>query len=455
MRGRILIVEDEEVLRESLVDFFRQEDYTARGVDTLSGARKELYQHDFYLMILDLKLPDGSGIDLLSEISDLQSLLVIVTTAFPEVQTAVRALKLGAFDYINKPFDLDELQLIVERAMDTRQLRGEVNSFRQREKQRNKRSWTRLEGESNVLKKIRQEILLVAKADTTTTLIFGESGVGKELVVEAIHYQSARREGPLLKINCAALPAALLENELFGHEKGAYTDANGRQKGLFEIADHGTLFLDEIAEMEPGLQAKLLRVLEDKTVTRLGGRQPIQVDVRIVAATNRDLRERIDAGLFREDLFYRLNVFPIMVPPLREHPEDIPLLADLFLKEFLLHSPDKNCVFSATAVECLRNHPWPGNVRELKNVIERTTLLHSGGTIIPENLALVGCCSEVKSTIEETKTLSEVEKMHILAVYQNTGNNKTRTADILGINRLTLRRKLKEYGISSGSCKTL
>ncbi|MCD6581727.1 MAG: sigma-54-dependent Fis family transcriptional regulator [Desulfuromusa sp.] len=448
MRGRILIVEDEEILRESLIDFFRQENYTALGADTLFSARKELHLHDFDLMILDMKLPDGSGIDLLSEISDLQSLLVIVATAYPEVQTAVRALKLGAFDYINKPFDLDELQLIVERAMDTRQLRGEVNSFRKREKQRSKRSWTRLEGESNVLKKIRQEILLVAKADATTTLILGESGVGKELVVEAIHYQSARREGPLLKINCAALPATLLENELFGHEKGAYTDANSRQKGLFELADHGTLFLDEIAEMEPGLQAKLLRVLEDKTVTRIGGQQPIYVDVRIVAATNRDLRERIDAGLFREDLFYRLNVFPIMVPPLREHPEDIPLLAALFLKEFLLHSPDKNCVFSAAAMECLSRHQWPGNVRELKNVIERTTLLHPGGTITPENLALVGCCSGGGSATEEMIPLSEVEKTHILAVYKKTGNNKTRTADILGINRLTLRRKLKEYGIS-------
>ena len=447
MRGRILIVEDEEILRESLVDFFRQENYTAVSAETLSKARQELYRHDFDLMILDMKLPDGSGLDLLAEISDLKSLLVIVATAFPEVQTAVKALKFGAYDYINKPFDLDELQLIVERAMETRQLRGEVNSFRQREKQRSQRAWTRLEGESNALRKIRQEIMLVAKADTTTTLILGESGVGKELVAEAIHYQSARREGPLLKINCAALPATLLENELFGHEKGAYTDANSRQKGLFELADHGTLFLDEIAEMEPGLQAKLLRVLEDMTVTRIGGQQPVHVDVRIVTATNRDLFDRIKAGLFREDLFYRLNVFPIRVPPLRKHPEDIPLLACLFLEEFLLHSPDKICEFTPEALACLKKHHWPGNVRELKNVIERATLLHSGGKISPDDLALVGCCSEVKTAVEEMIPLSEVEKNHILAVYKRTENNKTHTADILGINRLTLRRKLKEYGI--------
>jgi len=447
MRGQILIVEDEEILRESLVDFFRQEGYIALSTDSIAAARYEMNRHNFDLMILDMKLPDGSGLDLLAEVSDPQSLLVIVATAFPEVQTAVTALKLGAFDYINKPFDLDELQLLVERAMDTRQLRGEVNSFRQREKQRSKRSWTRLEGDSNVLKKIRQEILLVAKADTTTTLILGESGVGKELVAEAIHYQSARREGPLLKINCAALPATLLENELFGHEKGAYTDASGRQKGLFELADHGTLFLDEIAEMEPGLQAKLLRVLEDMTVTRIGGQQPINVDVRIVTATNRNLRDRIAAGLFREDLFYRLNVFPIRVPPLREHPEDIPLLAKLFLKEFLLHAPDKHCEFSAEALGGLQKNDWPGNVRELKNVIERTTLLHSGGVITREDLAMVGCCTEVKSTTGDLATLAEIEKRHILFVYKETGHNKTRTAEILGINRLTLRRKLKEYGI--------
>ncbi len=447
MRGRILVVEDEEILRESLIDFFRQEGYAVLSADSIAAARHKLNQHDFDLMILDMKLPDGSGLDLLAKVPDPQSLLVIVATAFPEVQTAVTALKLGAFDYINKPFDLDELLLLVERAMDTRQLRGEVQSFRQREKQRSKRSWTRLEGDSNVLKKIRQEILVVAKADTTTTLILGESGVGKELVAEAIHYQSARREGPLLKINCAALPASLLENELFGHEKGAYTDAGRQQKGLFELADHGTLFLDEIAEMEPGLQAKLLRVLEDMTVTRLGGQQPIHVDVRIVTATNRNLRERIKVGLFREDLFYRLNVFPILVPPLREHPEDIPLLAKLFLKEFLLHTPDKQCEFSADALECLQRHEWPGNVRELKNVIERTTLLHPGGVITCKNLALVGCCAEAQATTGKMESLAEVEKRHILSVYQKTGHNKTRTADILGINRLTLRRKLKEFGV--------
>ena len=447
MRGQILIVEDEEMLRESLVDFFRQENYLALSAETLSEARRAMCSHDFDLMLLDMKLPDGSGLDLLAEITDPKSLLVIVATAFPEVQTAIKALKLGAFDYINKPFDLDELHLLVERAMDTRQLRGEVNTFRQREKQRNKRSWTRLEGDSNALKKIRQEILLVAKADTTTTLILGESGVGKELVAEAIHYQSARSEGPLLKINCAALPATLLENELFGHEKGAYTDAGRQQKGLFELADNGTLFLDEIAEMEPGLQAKLLRVLEDMTVTRIGGQHTIHVDVRIVTATNRNLMDRISAGLFREDLFYRLNVFPIHVPPLREHPEDIPLLANLFLKEFLMHSPDKSCEFSPTALECLKKHHWPGNVRELKNVIERATLLHAGGTIFPEDLTLVGCCSEATVVSHEMTTLAEVEKAHILAIYKQSGQNKTSTADILGINRLTLRRKLKEYDV--------
>jgi len=447
MLKQILIVEDEEILRESLVDFFQQEGYRAVSSGTLRDAQTLLAQYDFDLVILDLKLPDGSGLDLLAQIPDLQLLPVIVVTAFPEVQTAVRALKLGAFDYINKPFDLDELQLVVERAIDARQLRGEVQSFRRREVQRAKRSWKRLEGKSAALTKIRQEILLVARSEATTTLILGESGVGKELVAEAVHFQSRRCEGPLLKINCAALPVNLLENELFGHEKGAYTGADKQQKGLFELANCGTLFLDEIAEMDMGLQAKLLRVLEDKTVTRLGGRQSIYADVRIVAATNRNLPDRIQAGQFREDLYYRLNVFPLYVPPLREHPEDIPLLANLFLQEFMFHVEGKSRTFSPKALLLLQKCHWPGNVRELRNIVERVTLLHPGGEIKAADLALAGCCLASEAATDTAVPLSVVEKKHILAIYQQTGQNKTQTAELLGISRLTLRRKLKEYGM--------
>lgn len=449
MQGRILIVEDESFLRESLCEFFVQENYSVSDSATLEQAREKLASTSFDLMILDLKLPDGSGLDLLNELMDQQSPQVIVTTAFPEVQSAVKALKLGAYDYINKPFDLDELQLVVDRALDARQLENVVDSYHQREKQRHHRSWTRLEGESDALRQIRQQIMLVANSDATTTLILGESGVGKELVAEAIHFQSSRNRGPLLKVNCAALPASLLEDELFGHEKWAFTDARKERKGLFELADNGTLFLDEIAEMEIGLQAKLLRVLEDRTISRIGGREPVHVNVRIVTATNRNLLTRIRAGQFREDLYYRLNVFPLRVPPLREHPEDIPVLANLFLTEFLLRTPDKECCFSAEALKCLQQQHWPGNVRELKNIIERISLLHSGGMITPADLNPLGCCNDSSSLSDEEtcEPLFEVEKRHIIKVYQKNDYNKTKTADLLGITRLTLRRKLNEYGV--------
>jgi len=263
MSERILIVDDEDILRESLAEFFTQQGYVVQSCADLAAARAQLKSGSFDLAILDLKLPDGSGLDLLSELRGADAPLVLVVTAFPEVQTAVKALKQGAFDYINKPFDLDELQMVVERALETRRLRGRVNSFQQREKQWAQRSWTRLVGVSPVMERIRQEIKLVARSESTTALLLGESGVGKELVAEAIHYQSARCEGPLLKVNCAALPATLLEDELFGHEKGAFTDAHSSRQGLFELANHGTLFLDEIAEMSIDLQAKMLRVLED------------------------------------------------------------------------------------------------------------------------------------------------------------------------------------------------
>lgn len=321
MRRRILIVDDEREVRDGLLEFLRDEGYETAGAETLADARRDLSRSPFDLVLLDLRLPDGSGLDLLAELNVPDAPPVVVVTAFPEVQTAVRALKLGAQDYINKPFDLDELLLMVNRTLETRELREEVASFREGQKLRLRRSLDRIVGDSPALTRLRREIDLVAASDTTTALILGESGVGKELVAEAIHYRSARCEGPLVKVNCAAIPATLLESELFGHEKGAFTDASTTQKGMFELAHRGTLFLDEIAEMDERLQAKLLRVLEDRTITRVGGKRPISLDVRIIAATNRDLPSRIVTREFREDLYYRLNVFPLVVPPLRERPE--------------------------------------------------------------------------------------------------------------------------------------
>lgn len=447
MRGRILIVEDELEVREGLLEFLRDEGHDTAGAATLADARRELSGASFDLVLLDLRLPDGSGLDLLAELKEPDSPLVIVVTAFPEVQTAVRALKLGAHDYINKPFDLDELLHVVNRALESRELREEVTSFRQGQKQRLRRSLDRIAGNSPALERLRREIDLVAASDTTTALILGESGVGKELVAEAIHYRSARCDGPLVKVNCAAIPATLLESELFGHEKGAFTDAKASRKGMFELAHRGTLFLDEIAEMDERLQAKLLRVLEERTITRVGGKRPVAVDVRIIAATNRDLPARIRSGEFREDLYYRLNVFPLVIPPLRERAEDILPLAEQFLKEFLTRAPGKSCSLSDEAKRKLLSYPWPGNARELRNAMERTVLLHPGGEITAMDLPLGAMAEGRFFEAGPVSTLAEVERGHILRVYSQTGGNKSQTADLLGINRLTLRRKLKEFGI--------
>jgi len=447
VRRRILIVDDEREVRDGLLEFLRDEGYETAGAETLAEARQDLSRSPFDLVLLDLRLPDGSGLDLLAELNVPDAPPVVVVTAFPEVQTAVRALKLGAQDYINKPFDLDELLLTVNRTLETRELREEVTSFREGQKLRLRRSLDRIVGDSPALTRLRREIDLVAASGTTTALILGESGVGKELVAEAIHYRSSRCEGPLVKVNCAAIPATLLESELFGHEKGAFTDAGTTRKGMFELAHRGTLFLDEIAEMDERLQAKLLRVLEDRTVTRVGGKRPIALDVRIIAATNRDLPSRIITREFREDLYYRLNVFPLVVPPLRERPEDILPLAERFLGEFLARMPGKKSRLTEEAKGNLRAYPWPGNVRELRNVMERTVLLHAGGEIAAAELHLGTVRAGKISGEGPVATLAEVEREHILRVYRQTGENKSQTADLLGINRLTLRRKLKEFGI--------
>ncbi len=449
MPERILIVEDEEFLRESLDEFFTEEGYATRVAGRLAEARQMLGAEEFDLLILDLKLPDGSGLDLLAELQGPEAPLAIVVTAFPEVQTAVRALKSGAHDYINKPFDLAELQAVVRRALETRELRQEVSALRQTQRQRLHRSLGRMVGTSAAMERIRKEIALVAASDATTALILGESGTGKELVAEAIHAQSARRDGPLLKVNVAAIAASLLESELFGHEKGAFTGATAPRKGLFELAHRGTLFLDEIGEMEPGLQTKLLRVLEERTLCRVGGSRPVAADVRVVAATNRNLPERIREGAFREDLYYRLNVFPLVLPPLRERPEDILPLAELFLQEFLARAPGKTCRLSEAARRRLQSYGWPGNVRELRNVMERAVLLSPGGAIAAEDLPCESVSGPAAGPAEQEgiASLAAMERHHILQIYRQCGKNKTLTADRLGINRLTLRRKLKDYGV--------
>lgn len=284
-------------------------------------------------------------------------------------------------------------------------------------------------------------------ASSIPVLIAGPTGSGKEILARVVHEASPQAQGPFIAVNCAAIPATLAESLFFGHEKGAFTGATGTRKGVFELAHRGTLFLDEIAEMEPPLQTRLLRVLEERTVTRVGGSRAIAVDVRVVAATNRNLPERIRNGQFREDLFYRLNVFPLLVPPLRERTDDILPLADLFLTEFLARTPGKSCHFSPQARQVLIAYPWPGNVRELRNLMERTVLLHPGGEIGAKDLALQAPEALSDGTERGIQSLAEMERDYILRVYRQADGNKTQTADLLGINRLTLRRKLKEYDV--------
>jgi len=447
VKKKILIVDDEPDVREGLLEFLQDEGFVTTGAKTLFEARQNISRFTYDLILLDLRLPDGSGLDLLSGLRESDAPPVIVVTAFPEVQTAISALKLGAYDYVNKPFDLDEILIVVKRALETRELRENITSFRQGQKQRLCHSLDRIKGNSQALVKLRQEIDLVASSDATTVLILGESGVGKELVAEAIHYRSDRCDGPLVKLNCAAIPAALLESELFGHEKGSFTDARTTQKGMFELANTGTLFLDEIAELDVKLQAKLLRALEDRTITRIGGQRPITIDARIVTATNRDLQERIKAGEFREDLYYRLNVFPFFIPPLRERTDDILPLAELFLREFLARVPGKSCTLTEEAKRKILSYHWPGNARELRNVMERTVLLHNGGEITGADFTIRAGRLFDPVDAEPLTNLSEVEREHILRVYRKSGENKSKAADLLGINRLTLRRKLKELGV--------
>ncbi len=445
MRARVLIVEDEPVVRESLVELCEGAGYGARWAADLAGTRRLLAREGFDLILLDIKLPDGSGLDLLPDLRSPDAPLVIVVTAFPEVETAVRALKEGAYDYVNKPFDLDELEHVIAKAIETRTLRNEVSSFRQSQEQRLGDPLGRMVGTSPAIEQVREMVRVVAASSETTVLILGESGVGKELVAEAIHHQSDRRDGPLLKVNCAAIPSNLLESELFGHEKGAFTDAKGTRKGLFELAHRGTLFLDEIGEMEPSLQVKLLRVLEERTVRRVGGGRKIFVDVRVVAATNRSPQSLVAEGRLRQDLFYRLHVFPIAVPPLRDRGGDIPEIAGYFLAALERRLAGKRCWLSREAADKLLAYDWPGNVRELRNVLERTVLLHPGGEIHPSDILLAhGPCTS--ATPSAVPTLAELEREHVLRTYRCTGRNKTRTAEALGINRLTLRRKLREYG---------
>jgi DNA-binding NtrC family response regulator len=449
--ANILIIEDNEDLSFTILKVLQKEGYrifTAKsGEEGLLVLRKELVD----LILLDLKLPKMNGLEVLSEVREIDSdMAVIMMTASTDVKPAIEAMKKGALDYLMKPFELDELKLVVKKALEMHQLKIEVARL----KRDHLKAYPNdtIYGESEKIKNIRNIIQIVAETPRTSVLIQGESGTGKELVSNAIHFASSRATKPYIKINCSAIPDNLLESELFGHEKGAFTDAKVMKKGLFELANTGTIFLDEISSMKLSLQPKILRVLETQTFRRIGGIADIKIDIRVIAASNSNVSELVKNKEFRDDLYYRLKVMEIDLSPLRERKEDVMLLAKLFLQEYNKEFNKHVQKFNSKTEELLQNYTWPGNVRELRNVIERSVILTQSDTIHPEHLPQElrdgGRLPIPEKTFLGTLSLEEMEKIHISEVLNSVKGNKSQAAKVLNISRSTLREKLKAYKIA-------
>jgi len=452
--AKILIIDDEKLLRWSLEQNLTKEGYSVmtaeKGLEGLNLFKEHLPD----LTLLDIHLPDVSGITVLEGIKEINpNALVLMITAFGDVQTAVKTIKLGAYDFLEKPFNMEKLKIVVAKALETASLRKEVFQFR--ENLSAKYGFNSIIGESESIKKVFDVIAKIAKSDATTIFINGESGTGKDLTAKVIHYQSARAEKPFMEINCTALPDTLVESELFGHEKGAFTDAKAMKMGLFEMADRGTVFLDEIGDMQPSTQAKLLKVIENKAFKRIGGTKDIEVDVRIIAATNKDMGEEVRKGRFREDLFYRLKVIPITLPPLRERNNDILHLSRFFIDSFNLEFKKNVRGLNKETEKCFLEYHWPGNVRELKNVIERAMILESADYILTEHLPVELVTREIapgEMGNLEMKIppggidIESVEKELIRQALDSTRGNQTRAARLLKLSRDTLRYRMQKFG---------
>jgi DNA-binding NtrC family response regulator len=450
MKPAILIVDDDEVMRQTLSDVFIKRDYDVFTTGTGGEAVDSVHRQVIDVVLLDIRLPDMDGIAVLRKIKEIDTdLMVIMMTAYSDVQTAVMAMKAGAYDYINKPFELDELKLLIQKAIETQSLRNEVRRLRRQSKDQN--SEIQIYGNSPEIQTIKELIQMIAQTPKTSVLIQGESGTGKELATNAIHYSSKRAHRPLIKINCSAIPETLLETELFGYEKGAFTDAKSTKKGLFELASGGTVFLDEIGDMNPYLQSKFLRVLETQSFMRVGGSREIHVDLRFIAASNKDLVEMVSKGEFRKDLYYRLKVMVLDIPPLRERREDIVLLANLFIEEGNKELNKNIRGISPGAKDLLVSYSWPGNIRELRNVIERAMILSTIEEISPETLPIElreqPGPLELPSHDRGEISLESMERKHIMYVLSTMNGNKSKAARSLGISRSTLREKLKKYAI--------
>jgi DNA-binding NtrC family response regulator len=443
-RHRILVVDDEEIVRESLLAWFKEDGYEVNTAENADAALRLFEKGKYSLILLDIKMPGMSGMDLLVKLKEYDpDTIIILITAYASVSSAVKALKSGAYDYITKPIDPDELSHIVEKALYQKNL--EVENVKLKESIDEIARPDNLIGESHQMKEIYNLIHTVAQTDTTV-LILGESGTGKELVAKAIHLNSKRKYFPLVTVNCGALPESLLESELFGHEKGAFTGAHYRRKGKFEMANGGTIFLDEIGTISNKVQVELLRVIETKQFTRVGGSETISSDFRVIAATNEHLEELVKEGKFREDLYYRLNVFNIHIPPLRERVDDIPLLAEYFLKKYTTSMNKKITGISQEAMNFMLRYKWPGNVRELENAIERAVVICRTDKIQLEDLPFKVSNNALYNEVED-KSLSEVEKRHIALVLKENNWNISKSAEDLKIDRVTLYNKIKKYGL--------
>jgi DNA-binding NtrC family response regulator len=440
----ILVVDDEPIVNQSLGDWFRQDGYQVTTASSAKEALRLVAEHTFDIALLDIKMPGIDGLELQERlVRDCPDLSIIIMTAYASVDSAVRALKAGAYDYITKPVDPEELSMLIRRASEHRSLRSE--NIRLKEQLATVAGASPIVGVSRARQHVQELIDAVAASDATV-LVRGESGTGKELVARAIHARSARRFAPLVVVNCGALPEGVLESELFGHEKGAFTGAQQRRKGKFELADTGTIFLDEIGTISPRVQVELLRVLEEKTVTRVGGSGPVRTDFRTVAATNQDLEAAVKDGSFREDLYWRLNVFAIEIPPLRERPEDISALAEHFLDRFVRSMNRKPMRFTNDALDALRAYGWPGNVRELQNAIERAVVLGKPPTIEVGDLPLRLTENGPPPAGPGPLSLEEMERTHVRYVLESCGWNISQAAKLLDVDRGTLYNKIRRYG---------
>jgi DNA-binding NtrC family response regulator len=439
----ILIVDDEPIVQQSLAEWFRSDGYEVDSAGNAKEALRKVAEGHYDIALVDIKMPGMDGLELQARLAEVApSLTVIMITAFASVDSAVKALKAGAYDYVTKPFDPDELSHLVRRAVEHRSLRSE--NIRLKESLEVIAGKAKIIGSSPAMRRVLKLVDAVSATDATV-LIRGESGTGKELVARAIHHHSPRRYNPMVVVNCGALAEGVLESELFGHEKGAFTGAQYRHKGKFEMADGGTIFLDEIGAITAKVQVELLRVLEDKVVTRVGGQTPIPVDFRVVAATNQDLEMMVETDDFREDLFWRLNVFTIDIPPLRERVTDIPLLAEHFLQQFCLAMNRRAATITPEAIEVLSAYSWPGNVRELENAIERAIVVGKDCVIRTEDLP-----SRVRGGAMKQGaggSLADVEMAHIRTVLDDLNWNISKAAEALGVDRGTLYNKIKKYGL--------